>query len=284
MAASVEVPFNTMLADLDAAIRSMLETELAALGFDGIEIAFDAPTREWSAGVSAPTLNLFLYDLRESDRGPAADLTERRANGRVQRERPALQLDCAYSITAWTRAVQDEHRMLSQVLAILLAHEQLPREALGEGLASSAGSVKTRVGRPKRDGAAEFWTALGGQYKLSLDYVAIVPCDPGVSFHRGPPTRTQTVHVADRAARGTTTELHRTAGVVRDAAGRPVAGAWLAVPAVGAFATAGPDGRFVLPRVPAGSYECECRTPQGLVATAELIVPGSGLDLTLPGA
>jgi hypothetical protein len=282
MAATVEVPFNTMLADLDEAVRALLAAELGRLGFDGVKIAFDAPTREWSAGVTTPTLNLFLYDLRESEHAPPADVSERRANGRAVLGRPALQLDCAYSITAWTRAVQDEHRMLSQALAILLAHEQLPQAVLGEALASAPGGVKTRVGRAKRDGAAEYWTALGGQYKLSLDYVATLPCDPGISFHRGPPARTHTVAVADRGARGTATELHRVGGVVRHPDGRPAAGAWLALPAVGAFATSGPDGRFAFARVPAGRHECECRTPDGAVATAELTVPGGGLDLTLP--
>jgi hypothetical protein len=282
LAASIAIPFNTMLADLDEAVRALLEREFAALGFDGVGIAFDAPTREWSAGVSSPTLNVFLYDLRESGDAPAAELTERRVNGQALRERPPLLLDCAYSITAWTRAVQDEHRMLSQALAILLAHEQLPQELLGESLAASD-AVKTRVGRPKREGAAEFWNALGGQYKLSLDYVVMLPCDPGVQFHRGPPARTQTVRVADQTMpRGATTELHRTSGVVRHPDGRPAAGAWLVLPAVGAFATAGPDGRFVLSRVPAGSHECECRTPEGAVGAAKLVVPGAGLELTLP--
>ena len=283
MSASIAVPFNTLLADLDDAIRALLVKEFAGLGFEGMAIAFDAPTREWAAGVSSPTLNLFLYDLRESGDAHASELSERRINGQAVRERPALQLDCAYSITAWTRAVQDEHRMLSQALAILLAHEQLPQAVVSESLAAS-GPVNTRVGRPKREGAAEFWSALGGQYKLSLDYVVMLPCDPGVQFHRGPPARTQTVEVGDRtASRGSTAELHRTSGVVRHADGRPAPGAWLALPAVAAFATAGPDGRFVFSRVPAGTHECECRTPDGAVARAELTVPGPGLDLTLGG-
>src|SRR4051794_14493595 len=66
MTVSVNVPLNTMLADLDEALRALLRRELGRHGFDGVEVAFDAPAKDWSATLSAPTVNLFLYDLREA--------------------------------------------------------------------------------------------------------------------------------------------------------------------------------------------------------------------------
>jgi hypothetical protein len=278
---AIDVPANAMLADLDRALRSLLRS---SLGFKDVEVAFDAPSREWSAGVSTPTLNLFLYDMRESANAPAGDWTEHRANGEARVERPPLRVDCAYSITAWTRAVQDEHQMISQALAVLLAHERLPADVLdGTGLAPYAESIVTRIGRPKAEGSAEFWSALGGQYKLSLDYVVTLPCHPGVTLHRGPEVRTHTVHVRDRdGSRGRTTQLHQAGGTVRLDDGDPAQGAWLALPGTGAFATTGADGRFAFARVPAGRHRCECRGADGGVVTGELVVPGGGLDLTLP--
>ena len=59
---TVDVPLNTMLADLDETLRGMLKGELGRHGFEGIEIAFEAPTREWSGQLSAPAVSLFLYD------------------------------------------------------------------------------------------------------------------------------------------------------------------------------------------------------------------------------
>ena len=64
MALIVDVPLNTTLADLDETLRTLLRRELERHGFDGVEIAFDAPAREWSGQLSSPTVNLFLYDLR----------------------------------------------------------------------------------------------------------------------------------------------------------------------------------------------------------------------------
>jgi Pvc16 N-terminal domain len=278
---AIEVPFNTLLADLDDALRALLRAALARHGFNGVQISFDAPSREWAAGLSTPTLNLFMYDLREADGGGSAEWTEHRSNGQARLERPPLRVDCAYSITAWTRAVQDEHRMLSQTLAVLLAHERLPADVLGEPLARQADGMATRIGRAKREGSAEFWTALGGQYKLSLDYVVTLACDPGVTLHRGPEVRTQTVRVGERGSRAATTELNRAGGVVRRADGTPAGGAWVGLPDSGAFAVAGADGRFTLERVPSGRHRCEARSADGLRAAGELAVPGRGIDLTL---
>ena len=48
MARVVDVPLNTAMADLDEALRTLLKRELARHGFEGVEIAFDAPSKEWS--------------------------------------------------------------------------------------------------------------------------------------------------------------------------------------------------------------------------------------------
>ena len=46
--------------------------------------------------------------------------------GRIRDYRPPLRIDASYAATAWTRAVEDEHRLLSQLLAILYAFPHLP--------------------------------------------------------------------------------------------------------------------------------------------------------------
>ena len=192
-----------MLADLDAALRRLLEAELADHGFDGVRVSFEAPTSQWAAGLTAPTLDLFLYDLREAADVPVGGWSEHRGNGPARLERPALRLECSYSVTAWTREAEDEHRLLSQTLAVLLAHTRLPDRVLGERLAEASaaqGPIMTRIGQPKGDHKAEFWTAVGGRYRVSLDYVVTLSIVPGVTLQRGPEVRTHTVRMADRGA------------------------------------------------------------------------------------
>ena len=54
-----------MIADLDETIRQLIVKELPIRNNE-IDIAFDQPKREWSARLTKPTINLFMYDLREN--------------------------------------------------------------------------------------------------------------------------------------------------------------------------------------------------------------------------
>src|SRR5215469_9930545 len=119
MPRSVDVPLNTAIADLDESLRTLLRRELDRHGFEGVEVAFDAPSKEWSGRLTVPTVSLFLYDLRQSTEGSTNVPTEQRGNGNTIMVSPPFRLDLTYAVTAWAKAVQDEHRLLSQVLAIL---------------------------------------------------------------------------------------------------------------------------------------------------------------------
>src|ERR671917_832450 len=273
----VDVPLNTMLADLDETLRVLLKRELGRHGFDGVEVAFDAPARDWSSQLSGPTVNLFLYDLRESHEFRPTDWREDRSNG--HREiRPPMIMECSYAVTAWTQAVEDEHRLLSQVLGVLFAFPQLPVDTLAGRLPETAQrfAIEGRIGQPKGDGKADFWSAVGGQYKASLDYVVTLACESGVAYERGPEVRTQTMGA--RSDGGAITELHRFGGKVVDADGAPLQDAWVTLPALGLFAASDRHGRFVLQRVPSGTHRLIARTRDGHQATAEIAVPGSVLD------
>jgi hypothetical protein len=287
MALLVDVPLNTMLADLDETLRTTLQRELERHGFDGVEIAFDAPAREWSGQLSAPTVNLFLYDLRESQESRPTEWSHDHANGKARDVRPPMLMECSYAVTAWTQAVEDEHRLLSQVLAVMFAFPALPLDAMPPRLQTLADRfpLEGRIAQPKADGKADFWNAVGGQYKASLDYVVSIACESGTVLERGPEVRTQTLsqRLSDGPAR-TVTELHRFGGTVADADGAAVPGAWVALPGLGMLATSDPDGRFVFTRVPSGTHTIQTRTLDGGEAKAEVQVPGTKADLVVGGA
>src|SRR4029079_329765 len=137
MALVVDVPLNTMLADLDETLRVMLKRELARHGFDGVDVAFDAPAREWSSQLSGPTVNLFLYDIRESGDYRPTEWQTDMSNGNHREVRPPMIMECSDGVTGWSRAVEDEHRLLSQVLAVLFAFPELPGDALAGRLAET---------------------------------------------------------------------------------------------------------------------------------------------------
>jgi len=281
---TVEVPLNTMLADLDETLRGMLKSELERHGFEGIEIAFDAPTREWSGQLSAPAVSLFLYDMRESEEDRPSGWTKQRVGDEFVEAPPPLVMEVSYAITAWAQAVEDEHRLLSQVLAVLSAYPHLPEDALNGRLrnGSQSMSLKTKIGQAKGD-KADFWTAVGGQYKVSLDYVVRLTVESGVR-RKVPQVRTQTIRtrLLDAPPRAVV-EMHRAGGTVADGDGEPLKDVWIALPDAGIFASSDAGGRFRFDRLAPGRHRLVARAADGREAEADLDVPGALVDLVLDG-
>src|SRR5262249_47945295 len=159
--------------------------------------------------------------------------------------RPPLRLEVSYAVTAWTREVEDEHRLLSQTLAVLYAFPELPEGDLAGTLIEQPIQrfpLYTRVAQPRSEGGPEFWPAGRGPSKASLDYCVVLSCEPGVALERGPEVRTQTLRMRQvDAPRASLLETHRLGGTVRDADGEPIQSAWVVVADVGAWASTGPD-------------------------------------------
>jgi hypothetical protein len=286
MAVVVDVPLNTTIADLDEALRLLLKRELDKHGFEGVEIAFDAPSKEWSGKLTGPTVDLFLYDLREAADRAEVTPTETRSNGVAQLASPPLRLELTYAVTAWTKAVEDEHRLLSQVLAILFSHRRLPSETLESALNGAARlrDAETSVGRPREE-KADFWTSVGGQYKASVDFAVHLTMESGATITRGPEVRTQTLRSSLSERReATMTEFHRLGGTLREPGGEPVADAWVALPETGRWTATDRDGRFLVSRLEPGLHALVARTLQGAEVRATVSVPGERVDLIVSDA
>jgi hypothetical protein len=284
MPLAVDVPLNTMLADLDESLRTLLQRELGRHGFDNVDIAFESPDKEWSGQLAAPTVDVFLYDLRESNDHRHRAIDERRATGGAIETRPPLILECSYAITAWTQAVEDEHRLLSQILTILYSYLRLPADALSGRLRNGAQRypIFGKVGQPRAEGKADFWTAVGGQYKASLDYVVTLSCEAGVAHERGPEVSDLTLRIGDSSGPpGRVTELHRVGGRVAGDDGEPVAEAWVTLPDLGRWGSSDADGRFKIARVPPGEHRCVVRTRDGREAQSTFTVPGASIELVV---
>jgi hypothetical protein len=279
----VDVPLNTMLADLDETLRALLKSELERHGFEGVDIAFDAPAREWSGQLSKPTVNIFLYDLREAETLRTSEWSRIQRDGRTFEGRPPMVMECSYAVTAWTQAVEDEHRLLSQVLAIFYAYPEIPQAALNGRLANGSQQwpIKARIGQGKGE-KSDFWSAIGGQYKVSLDYVVRLSVDSGAKLERGPEVRTQTVRtrLADGPARAVV-EMHRSVGKVSNSKGEPLANVWVTLPDVGTWTASAADGRFRFDRLPPGRHRLLARSADGVEAVTQFEVPGAGVDLVM---
>ena len=285
MALVMTAALNTSLADLDEFLRTLLRRELTETGFNSVEIAFEAPNREWSSRLTQPTLNLFLYELRENRHHHKAQW-DGASDGSRSEARPPLWLDAAYTLTAFSTAVEDEHRLMSQAITALAAYPELPPDLMPATLASLSqqhGKLTGRIGDPDHDARPDFWLAVGGSYKLSFNYLVGLPFPSGAVFHRGPPVQSQRIVVDDLAGpRGTVVERMRQRGTVVDADGAPVAGVWVVLPDLGQVAESDENGQFLIDGVPTGTHSVTARGSDGRQVTAQLRVSGEPFVIRLP--
>lgn len=166
-----------MIEVFDETLRELVRREV--VNGSQVEIAFDAPTKDWASRRNAPVVNLYLYDIRDDiGRREVAYEEIRDPTGRMTDRRPPVhRFRLSYIVTAWTQRPEDEHRLLSACLASFLRHETLAPSELTGALAAQPHAVELDVALPPKEdrSIADVWTALGGELKPSIDLVAIVP-------------------------------------------------------------------------------------------------------------
>lgn len=198
---------GNVIHEVDEALRRLVRDD--ALRGTDVEVAFEAPTKDWAARRNAPTVNVYLYDIREDLRRRQRGLLNEYENGQVTARRlPPRHIKLSYLMTAWTQRSEDEHRLLSELLIGFLRHESVPVELLTGSLVELGLPVPMTVALPPPEDRAfaDVWTALGGELKPSLDVVVSAPIDSGRVFPAGPP-----VEDGMRLAMGDDSVAHRVA-------------------------------------------------------------------------
>jgi hypothetical protein len=178
-----------MIDDLDATLRRLLEHELPARLRDQVAITFEPPVEQFIAQrVSLPAIDLFLYDIRENAELRSNDYVDRRSSSGVSRRVPLVRVDCSYLITAWPSTsvagpAEDEHRLLSATMMALLRHTRLPAVLLQGALRSQELPLPAATLQPGRlQSLGEFWQALGGKPKATLNYMVTIAVPPGDEY------------------------------------------------------------------------------------------------------
>lgn len=178
--------------EVDSALRALIDRES---GIRDVEVVFDAPTRDWASRRTTPTIDVYLYDIREDlrrrERGMLNEYNEDETRI-IGRYLPPRHFKLSYLVTAWTQRPEDEHRLLAALLAAFIRYDALPDDMLSGPLAEIGLPVPLTVGLPPPEdrGFADVWSALGGELKPSIDVVVSAPIDTGQQFEVGPPVTT----------------------------------------------------------------------------------------------
>jgi hypothetical protein len=238
-----------MIADLDETLRQLIKEELPIKNNE-IEISFEQPKRENSVRWTKPTINLYLYDLRENnvlrqhqwDRLPGGNGSDHLAH----LKRTPMRVDCFYMLTTWASDPGDEHRLLTRTLLALFRFPLLPEDRLVGSVRNPPFDIQARLAsHDKLTNPAEVWSSLDKEIT-------------------GPIVRTRTLRSGQAASlpryqeilSGTQTDLVQIGGVVRDKGvnGDVLSGIDVAIKGTGLFTKTDQDGRYKLGSIPPGEY------------------------------
>jgi hypothetical protein len=166
-----------MIHEVDESLRQFVRR--TALPGTEVDVAFDAPTKDWASRRTGPVVDLYLYDIREDMTRRELGRIDRRSDDGLVAERhlPPRWMKLGYLVTAWTQRPEDEHRLLSVLLSGFLSRDSLPLDVLVGSLAEAQAQVPYTCGLPPPQDRAlsDVWSALGGELKPSLDLVLTVP-------------------------------------------------------------------------------------------------------------
>lgn len=167
-----------MINELDETLATLLRRDLPRGLAEQVQVSFAAPDDQFPPQtVTLPAIDLFLYDIRENLELRSNEVSfERQGDGTAKRTIAPARVDFSYLVTAWPSASvpdpsEDEHRLLGEVMQVLLRHRTIPEDVLQGSLAGQRLPLPVSSLQPGRlQSLGEFWQALGGKPKVALNY------------------------------------------------------------------------------------------------------------------
>jgi hypothetical protein len=180
-----------MLHDIDRTLRKLLLAELLRVPGCPVrnadQITFELPTVTDATRDGEAYVSLYLYDVRENmDRREqgfkqvaASDPRSPLAGMRL----PPVYLDLFYLLTSYAgNDPLTEHRLMGELLRILLRYSAVPREYFTGVLeGASGGAVLMSIARPDHQHYTDpktLWQSLGGTLRPALSLVVTALFDP----------------------------------------------------------------------------------------------------------
>jgi hypothetical protein len=166
-----------MIDDLDETIKKLLTRELPIKNGE-VEISFETPNREWAAGRVKPTINFYLYQIAENLKLRQTEWKVEKNNGQSTKRRPPKRMNLTYMITTWAGDVEDEHRLLWRVMAVLAKFPKLPEDLLQGDLKDTEVDIKASF--PPEDeilNPTDLWNVLSNDIRPSIHYRVVLPLD-----------------------------------------------------------------------------------------------------------
>ncbi|HVF14950.1 MAG TPA: DUF4255 domain-containing protein [Acidimicrobiales bacterium] len=207
-----------MLHLLDDSLDAFLRAA-GPLPASDVEVSFEPPDADWSAGLSKPAVNLYLWRLRRSVNEASAGTELVEQDGIRFRRGPRPRVELGYLITTWAADARNAHQLLGRVLTAFLRTNELPAEYLQGALANVRPPPALSLSKSDDDPPSEFWTALGGRFQPGVELTVTATIDPEVLVEAAPPPTVVETIVTDRLEPTRSSRRRRVSGRVADEAG-----------------------------------------------------------------
>jgi hypothetical protein len=158
------------------------------------------PLRGVGQPTQHPTIDVYLYDIREDLRRRERGLLNEYEGNRVRARHLRLcYFKLSHLVAAWTQRPEDEYVFWPALMGASLIWGLA--DVLTGSPAALGLSVPVSVALPPPEDRSftDVWTALGGELKPSLNIVVTAPTDTGRAFPAGPMLEKPTVLIAGPA-------------------------------------------------------------------------------------
>lgn len=181
-----------LLEAINAALQALIEQEMQNKLNQKVYIQFAPPNKEFQSKVAKPTVNVFLYDIREnvefrSHKSVSVKDYTRTESAPLQMS--PTHVSFSYILTAWapseSTTVTDNtiNKILSLLLNILLFYQEVPEKYLDESIKSIRPLPKMQIlQQTYLQSIGEFWHALEGQPKPYIHCTITAPIYPDISY------------------------------------------------------------------------------------------------------
>jgi hypothetical protein len=202
-----------MLEHLDASLEALLRASVP-LSAQDVDVTFETPTKDWSARLTRPTVNLFLWDLKRSAERSRSGMETIERNGQRMQRAVLPRIELRYLITAWTQDHRDERALLSGLLRSVLRTYQLPVTFMSPELVAIGEPVNLLLAR-SGETPIDVFKLIDNTMKAALDVVVHTAVDIDLARPLATPVTEIGVHIGDMTTPGRQVDLRRVAGEVR---------------------------------------------------------------------
>ena len=163
-----------------------------------IDVSFTIPDREWSAGLSRPTISAYLWDIKRDDKRSVGgvELVDRGTSKIRRRVVPRVRV--SYFLSVFTGDLRDEHVLLGRLLQGVMKSREISQDIIPVGLTTPRARIEIAVGAREGNIARDFWSGVDGKYRPGLDLQIILPVDTGLGVEAGPPTTSVDIRTTDQ--------------------------------------------------------------------------------------